>query len=118
MTALIRSSRDHGTRPRFIEKASTSQYSQNAAQPTAKTVSTALTSRGAAPEAALRRMSGRRRPFANAGGECFAVSSAGDPGRVDVDIGAPGELDLAAAVGPDHVEVGVAGPAAVVHDRA
>jgi hypothetical protein len=35
-------SRDHGTRPRFIEKAATSQYSQNAAHTTAKTTSTAL----------------------------------------------------------------------------
>ena len=42
ITALIRSSRDHGTRPLFIEKAATSQYSQNAAHPTAKTSSTAL----------------------------------------------------------------------------
>ena len=42
MTALIRSSRDHGTRPVFMEKAAASQYSQNAAQPTAKTSSTAL----------------------------------------------------------------------------
>ena len=29
--ALIRSSRDHGMRPLFMEKAATSQYSQNAA---------------------------------------------------------------------------------------
>ena len=38
------SSRDHGTRPLFIEKAATSQYSQNAAEPTAKTSSTDLIS--------------------------------------------------------------------------
>lgn len=37
------SSRDQGTRPRFIEKAATSQYTQNAAHPTAKTNSTART---------------------------------------------------------------------------
>jgi hypothetical protein len=30
ITALIPSSRDHGTRLLFIEKAATSQYSQNA----------------------------------------------------------------------------------------
>src|SRR5262245_10888931 len=42
ITALIRSSRDHATRPLFTEKAATSQYSQNAAHPTAKTSSTAL----------------------------------------------------------------------------
>src|SRR5262245_8942828 len=44
ITALIRSSRDHATRPLFLfgEKAATSQYSQNAAHPTAKTSSTAL----------------------------------------------------------------------------
>ena len=41
--ALIRSSRDHGTRPLFIEKAATTQYSQNAAHPTAKTSSTVVT---------------------------------------------------------------------------
>ncbi len=42
-TGLIPSSRDHGTRPRFIEKAATSQYSQNAAHPAAKAISTAHT---------------------------------------------------------------------------
>ena len=42
ITALIRSSRDHGMRPLFIEKAATSQYSQNAAHPAAKMSSTAL----------------------------------------------------------------------------
>jgi hypothetical protein len=41
ITALIRNSRDHGTRPLVVENAATSQYSQNAAQPTAKTSSTA-----------------------------------------------------------------------------
>jgi hypothetical protein len=45
ITALMRSSRDHGTRPLFVEKAATSQYSQNAAQPTAKTSSVALVRR-------------------------------------------------------------------------
>src|SRR5690348_3800483 len=50
-TARIRSSRDHGTRPRFDEKAATTQYSQNAAQPAAKTSSTARipTHRSTAP---------------------------------------------------------------------
>jgi hypothetical protein len=42
ITALMRSSRDQGTRPFFVEKAAVSQYSQNAAHPTAKTSSTAL----------------------------------------------------------------------------
>ena len=35
-TALIRSSLDHWTRPRFIENAAMIQYSQNAAQRPAK----------------------------------------------------------------------------------
>src|SRR5215471_2246639 len=42
ITTRIRSSRDHGTRPLFMEKAATSQYSQNTPHPTAKTTSTAL----------------------------------------------------------------------------
>jgi hypothetical protein len=42
INALMPSSRDHGTRPLFIEAAAASQYSQNAAHPTAKIHSTAL----------------------------------------------------------------------------
>jgi hypothetical protein len=42
ITARIRSSRVHETRPLFVEKAATNQYSQNAAQPTTKTSSTVL----------------------------------------------------------------------------
>ena len=42
IATLTRSSRDQGTRPLFTEKAATSQYSQKAAHPTAKTSSTAL----------------------------------------------------------------------------
>ena len=41
IATLMPSSRDHGTRPLFMEKAATSQYSQNAAHTTAKTSSTA-----------------------------------------------------------------------------
>ena len=41
MTAPMASSRDHGTRPLFIEDAAKSQYSQNAAHTRAKTSSTA-----------------------------------------------------------------------------
>src|SRR5580704_94362 len=40
IATLIPSSRDHGTRPLFIEKAATSQYSQNAAHPMARRSST------------------------------------------------------------------------------
>src|SRR4051794_36501024 len=43
MTMRIRSSRDHRTRPRFIDEAARIQYSQNAAQPTASASSTGLT---------------------------------------------------------------------------
>ncbi len=44
-TALIRSSRDHGTLPLFLdlENAATSQYNQKAPHPAAKTISTART---------------------------------------------------------------------------
>ena len=41
--ALIRSLRDHGTLPLFIENAATSQYNQKAPQPAAKAISTART---------------------------------------------------------------------------
>jgi hypothetical protein len=41
ISALIRSSRDHGMWPCFMERAATSQYSQKAAHPAAKTSSTA-----------------------------------------------------------------------------
>lgn len=44
ISALMRASRPPGTRPLFMEKAATSQYSQNAAQPMAKTDSTACMS--------------------------------------------------------------------------
>src|SRR5437763_642455 len=43
ITILIRSSRDHEKRPLFVERAARIQYTQNAAQPTAKTSSTVLT---------------------------------------------------------------------------
>jgi hypothetical protein len=43
ITILIRSPRDHEKRPLFVEKAARIQYTQNAAQPTAKTSSTVLT---------------------------------------------------------------------------
>ena len=58
ITARIRSSRDHGTRPLFVEKAATSQYNQKAAQPTAKTSSTApILTHGSTPAAARLRCS-------------------------------------------------------------
>ncbi len=42
MSARMRSSRDHGILPRFIENAAASQSSPNTAQPTAKTIATVL----------------------------------------------------------------------------
>src|SRR5579871_5452730 len=57
ITALIRNWRDHGTRPLLIEKAATSQYSQNNAHPTAKTNSTALI---ASHPPTSKRLGGRR----------------------------------------------------------
>jgi hypothetical protein len=43
ITSLIRSSRDQGTRPGFMENAAKSQYSQSAPHPTAKTIPTPVT---------------------------------------------------------------------------
>src|SRR5581483_12046732 len=74
ITALIRSSRDHGTRPLFIEKAATSQYSQNAAHPTAKTSSTALIRSHSPTRAASNRPIGRLPAWYKHGAtarECF-----------------------------------------------
>ena len=108
ITALIRSSRDHGTLPRFMDNAATSQYNQKAAHPTAKAISTARTGCQSATGPPGRRGGyGYTRPadavearLVASGGAARAPAASWLVGTVGVTYRRDGIVSFASGVGP------------------